>query len=724
MQGQRFSKQMVLVIVVLVCIVVATATLVVFFGFPALSVTPAGPGSTPVRLTAEEREWIASHPGITVCPDPDYPPFELYDKEGNYSGIAADYLRIIRKNTGLQITDTRQADWNICLDMIRENRTDVLGAVFTSDLRRSYLNYTDPFYQPPLVIITRNTVSPGLEIDDLNGMTVVAVQNYTTYELLRQRYPGIRLQPVPNIRTGLQKVSFGSADAYFGDLATASWYVDREGLTNLHIAGEYTPPDPAQFQLAVGIRNNEPVLREILNKGLSTITPAERDQVIGRWVSSDLRPSAVDPRIITALLAGIGVLVLFAGIIMLWNRSLRRAVAEKTSALSRELEERRNIQESLRLSEEKYRSILENIHDVYYRSDRDGNMVMISPSGVRLFGAASPSELIGKNIARDLYANPADREVLLDAIRARGSVSDYEVLIRRMDGQVRTIATTSHIYSGPDGTPAGIEGVLRDITPRKKAEEEMVRKNEELSAAYEELTATQEELKQNYDDLRRSQQALELARNKLDLLNTVTFQDIQNAIFTISGYFELEKPLITDEKLREYREKEVRLARTVMDSLKFANYYRNIGLSPPRWQHVGQTFVLAISHLDFSAIARKVDVTGLDIYADPLLEHVFLTLAENVLLHAISATEVRLFYTETPDGLVLVFTDNGAGIPAAVKEKIFERRYEAKMGLGLFLAREILGITGITIRENGVPKEGARFELFVPKDAYRLKGSG
>jgi signal transduction histidine kinase len=59
-----------------------------------------------------------------------------------------------------------------------------------------------------------------------------------------------------------------------------------------------------------------------------------------------------------------------------------------------------------------------------------------------------------------------------------------------------------------------------------------------------------------------------------------------------------------------------------------------------------------------------------------------------------------------------------------MKEKIFERRYEAKMGLGLFLAREILGITGITIRENGVPGQGARFELFVPKDAYRLDVGG
>jgi PAS domain S-box-containing protein len=722
MLGQEFSKRTILISAILFVILLIAGTALIFAPDPAfLSGTLAGPGSRPVQLTVHEQQWIAAHPRITVCPDPDYPPFEFYDKAGHYSGIAADYLRLIREKTGLQITDMHEEDWNVCLDRIRANQTDVLGAVFTSDLRKGYLNYSDPFYQPPLVIITRNTVSPGMKIDDLNGMTVVAVENYTTYELLKQHYPGIRLQSVPNIRTGLQKVAFGSADAYFGDLATASWYVERDGLTNLHIAGEYTPPDPAQFQLAMGIRSNEPELREILNKGLDTITPAEREQVTGRWVSSALRPSAVDPRIITALVAGIAALVLIVGIIMLWNRSLRRAVAEKTLELSGELEERRKIQESLRSSEEKYRLILENIQDVYYRSDRDGTMIMISPSGVRLFGAGSPDELIGKNIARDLYVNPAGREALLEAIRAGGAVTDYEVNIRTKDGQIRTVAANSQVYNGPDGMPAGIEGVLRDITPRKKAEEELVRKNEELSAAYEELTATQDELRQNYDDLRKSQQALELARNKLNLLNTVTFQDIQSAVFTLSGYFELEKSLVTDEKHRDYLEKQTRLTRSVMDSLKFADYYRTIGLSPPVWLNVSQTFLLAISHLDISAVSRKLDVAGLEIYADPLLEHVFLTLAENVLLHGGPATEIRLVYEETPDGLVLSFADNGPGVPVEMKEKIFERRYETKMGLGLFLTREILGITGIMIRETGTPGRGARFEIRVPKDAYRLK---
>ena len=105
---------------------------------------------------------------------------------------------------------------------------------------------------------------------------------------------------------------------------------------------------------------------------------------------------------------------------------------------------------------------------------------------------------------------------------------------------------------------------------------------------------------------------------------------------------------------------------------KFASQYQNLGLRPPSWQSVKQAFLCGISHLDLSALSRELDVEGLEIYADPLLEHVFFTLAENVLLHGKTATEIRLFYQKNAGGLTLVFEDNGSTIPEDMKEKIFE----------------------------------------------------
>ena len=135
---------------------------------------------------------------------------------------------------------------------------------------------------------------------------------------------------------------------------------------------------------------------------------------------------------------------------------------------------------------------------------------------------------------------------------------------------------------------------------------------------------------------------------------------------------------------------------------------------------VSQSFIYAISHLDFSNLSRKLDIGDLEIFADPLLEKVFFAMAENVVLHGKTATGIALWYKETPQGLTLIFEDNGTGISPDQKEKIFERGYKGKTGVSLFLVREILSITEIIITETGEPGKGARFEMTVPKGAYRF----
>ena len=142
-------------------------------------------------------------------------------------------------------------------------------------------------------------------------------------------------------------------------------------------------------------------------------------------------------------------------------------------------------------------------------------------------------------------------------------------------------------------------------------------------------------------------------------------------------------------------------------------------MSEPKWQSVNYVFINAISHLDFSKISRIVDLDNIEIYADQLLENVLYHIMENVIRHGTGATEINLRYQENPDGLMLLIEDNGPGISVTEKEKIFEKVYSAH-GCGLFLAREILSITGISIRETGMDGSGARFVIFVPKGAYRF----
>jgi signal transduction histidine kinase len=93
---------------------------------------------------------------------------------------------------------------------------------------------------------------------------------------------------------------------------------------------------------------------------------------------------------------------------------------------------------------------------------------------------------------------------------------------------------------------------------------------------------------------------------------------------------------------------------------------------------------------------------------------------QNVIKHGVRATEVTLRYVEHPESLVLIIEDNGVGIPAEEKHMIFDRGYGKGSGLGLFLVREILSITGMSIREAGISGQGTRFEITIPKGTFRL----
>ena len=142
-----------------------------------------------------------------------------------------------------------------------------------------------------------------------------------------------------------------------------------------------------------------------------------------------------------------------------------------------EAEKRRQVDKTLWKNEEKYRSIFENINDVYCRAGLDGNLIDVSPSGARLLGYDSIEEMIGKNIAEDFYANPQDREHFKKEIVEHGKIIFLGIL-KRKDGAMIVTETNSRLVYDQTGKPIAVEGIIRDVTERVKADE-MLRESEE-----------------------------------------------------------------------------------------------------------------------------------------------------------------------------------------------------------------------------------------------------
>jgi signal transduction histidine kinase len=220
----------------------------------------------------------------------------------------------------------------------------------------------------------------------------------------------------------------------------------------------------------------------------------------------------------------------------------------------------------------------------------------------------------------------------------------------------------------------------------------------------------------------KARQAIEMTNRKLNLLSSITRHDMQNKLTTLGGYIELAKAEKDEAALHSYLSSMEKTTRVFQQELEFTRDYQDLGVQAPSWQGVAAMIREKESHLPTQdvRIERAIQPGTLEIYADPLLGKVFYNLIDNALRYGGERmTEIHITSREERDALVLVFEDNGIGIPAKDKERLFTKGFGRNTGLGLFLSREILAITGITITENGEPGKGARFEITVPRGTYR-----
>ncbi len=154
---------------------------------------------------------------------------------------------------------------------------------------------------------------------------------------------------------------------------------------------------------------------------------------------------------------------------------------ERIKKLEKTETKRKKTKEELRESEERYRAIFESLHDVYYRTDKEGRITIISPS-VRAQTGYDPEDIIGHQVT-DFYLNPSDREIFNTTLREVGIINDYEIQLKAKDGRVIEVSTSSKIIHGKDGSPVGVEGILRDVTEHKQVENRL-KESEKRSQAW------------------------------------------------------------------------------------------------------------------------------------------------------------------------------------------------------------------------------------------------
>ena len=222
----------------------------------------------------------------------------------------------------------------------------------------------------------------------------------------------------------------------------------------------------------------------------------------------------------------------------------------------------------------------------------------------------------------------------------------------------------------------------------------------------------------------RALESLRTANEKLHMLDSLTRHDIMNQISLSTAEAELAKRYEPDPKVVKGLDIIIKINRTITGLLRFQKDYQKIGEAPNRWLSMDEILSRFAEQLNFDKISFQNNCNGLMLFADPMIEKAFYNIIENSLRHGGTVTRIEVGYVlpENPPSnpLKLVFEDNGIGIENSEKERIFERDVGRNTGLGLFLTREILNRSGMTVREVGKFGKGARFEISVPHGLWKF----
>jgi PAS domain S-box-containing protein len=335
----------------------------------------------------------------------------------------------------------------------------------------------------------------------------------------------------------------------------------------------------------------------------------------------------------------------------------------------------------LREQEERYRGIFDNSEAgtfIVAPGESGPQIEEVNYVGAALFGFTAKN-LVGKQIT-DLFDDPGAWGALAADVDRNGAVYECEATLRRIEGAaVQVIASAGRLPGDR------IVLTLVDITARKNAE----------------------------DALRRT-------NAKLNMLGNLTRRDLAAAVSGLLARISDGIQESGDPNLRRYLESLEEDARLVERRTKITRDYQDLGVRPPGWQPVQEVVREVASRLVLPGVSVRSWVERLEVFADPMLDRVFSNLLENAARHGKTVSKVVITYRTLDDGLVISIEDDGVGIPESEKERIFDYGVGTEGGLGLFLVREILAITNMTIRETGTPGKGARFEIHVPAGGYRI----
>ncbi len=694
--------------------------------FFLLSYVPAGISDDKLEsahfLTKEEQIWISKNPILRIAPAPNFPPIEFFDEHGQYRGVTADFFKLITQKTGLKFQIEQLESWAHVVEKTKRQEIDLWGEAAQTEERKQYMRFTSPYLSFPDAIINRQGETKNLTMTALSNLSVVGIDGYASHAHLQKITPALQLITVPNIETGLKMVSSGLADTIIVSMASASYYIQKLGLSNLQLSGE----SKFHWSLSFASRKDWPLLHSILQKTLDNISPTEKEQIIKKWVSLDKqafiakRSFWITIALITAI-AGLSLVM-----VLLWNLSLRKMVNKKTIELQNELERRKGAEEAVSHSEERLNNFFDASFEGLFFHD-DGKILDINPATTQIFGYKK-KELLNHNLLE--FVTPDCRQNVI-ALMASNEPGSYETMVTKSDGESVPVSVRARTIETEKRKIRIVS--LSDISKHKQAEEALKKAYDNLDHIV--IMRTSELEKAN-------ERLTELDQLKSMFIASMS-HELRTPLNSIIGFTGIILDGISGDINAQQRDQLDRVYNSSKHLLALITDI--IDISKIEAGHIDvypESFVLdELINEALQTIQPQREKKGLALHTNippDIQMHTdkkrLLQCLLNYLSNAVKYTEhgkIEIEIEDLGDEVKIIVRDSGIGINKEARGRLFQafERIDTHLriktpgtGLGLYLCKKITTelLDGSVAVESKV-MEGSTFSLKIPKRLNRKK---
>ncbi len=397
--------------------------------------------SASLKLSSEERAWIAKNPVVSFAGDPNWLPYEAFDEAGNYTGIVADHLKLIENMTGLKFKAVQVASWHETLSLAAQKKVKVVsGDGADTNLKKNF-DHTVYYDRNPIVIIMNKDHNYVDRLEDIADHRIAIVKDYGYTADIRSLYPQIDFIEVNNIQEGLEGVAQGKYDAMLETMALATYNLVDRNLNNLKIVGK----TPVVMNLTLFVSKDEPILHSILNKAFKQIDQVQKLSIAKKWYDKKF-VKMIDYDLVWQVSA---LFLLILIITLYWNRRLS-TIRKRLDESVRELE----------LSSIRYQSVVESTQDGFLMLDRQGMIMEVNPAYCAMSGYTK-EDLVGSHVSvlENSESIEETRSHTEDIIRNGGDIFDT-IHVKKNGDALPVEASVS--YADVDG--GRIFTLIRDRT--------------------------------------------------------------------------------------------------------------------------------------------------------------------------------------------------------------------------------------------------------------------